>query len=171
MIGTGIFAQQLGWQESHHRTYATWTCCWARRGRSSCLEGTDFLLKVRSRSGSHIRIAHPTRCMAQKLLIHDRRERRSRAKDILYLHDTIELFGASLDVLGEEWKLTAIPELSESAIRTIEASADAVFSKVTDDIRGAAQAAAGRALTPERIQELCRAGLQAGFGTATLHKP
>ena len=75
------------------------------------------------------------------------------------------------DVLGEEWKLAAIPELSESAIRTIEASADAVFSKVTDDIRGAAQAAAGRALTPERIQELCRAGLQAVFGTATLHKP
>jgi hypothetical protein len=99
--------------------------------------------------------------MAEKLLIHDRRERRSRAKDILYLHD----------VLGEEWKLAAIPELSESAIRTIEASADAVFSKVTDDIRGAAQAAAGRALTPERIQELCRAGLQAVFGTATLHKP
>ena len=28
----------------------------ARRGRSSCLERTDFLLKVRSRSGSHIRL-------------------------------------------------------------------------------------------------------------------
>ena len=109
--------------------------------------------------------------MAQKLLIHDRRERRSRAKDILYLHDTIELFGASLDVLGEEWELAAKPELSESAVRTVEASADTVFSKVTDDIRGAAQAAAGRALTPERIQELCRAGLKAVFGTATLHKP
>jgi hypothetical protein len=54
-----------------------------------------------------IRIAHPTRLMAQKLLIHDRRERRSRAKDILYLHDTIELFGASLDVLREDWELAA----------------------------------------------------------------
>jgi hypothetical protein len=43
MIGTEIFAQQLGWQESHHRTYATWTSCWPRRGRSSCLERTDFL--------------------------------------------------------------------------------------------------------------------------------
>jgi len=86
------------------------------------------------------------------------------------LHDTIELFGASLDVLGEEWKLAQ----SRSFLRAqfaIEASADAVFSKVTDNIRGAAQAAAGRALTPERIQELCREGLQAVFGTATLHKP
>ena len=118
-----------------------------------------------------VRIAHPTRFMAQKLLIHDRRERRSRAKDILYLHDTIELFGASLDVLREEWELAAKPELSETAIRTVEASADTVFSKVTDDMRGAAQAAAGRALTPERIQELCRAGLKAVFGTATLPKP
>jgi hypothetical protein len=149
MIGREIFAQELGWQESHHRTSATWTSYWPRRGRSSCLERTDFLLTVRSRSGSHLRLVS----WLQKLLIYDRRERRSRAKDILYQHDTIELFGASLDVLGEEWELAAKPELSESAIRTIEASADTVFSKVTDDIRGAAQAAAGRALTPERIQE------------------
>jgi hypothetical protein len=166
MIGTEIFAQQLGWQESHHRTCATWTSSWARRGRSSCLERTGFLLKSEADPDRH-----PTRFMAQKLLIHDRRERRSRAKDILYLHDTIELFGASLDVLGEEWELAAKPELSESASRTVEASADTAFSKVTDDIRGAAQAAAGRALTPERIQELCRTGLKAVFGTATLHKP
>ena len=117
-----------------------------------------------------IQIAHPTRFTAQKLLIHERRERRSRAKDILYLHDTIELFGASLDVLGEEWELAVKQALSENAIRTVESAADTIFSKVTDDIRGAAQAAAGRALTPEGVQELCRAGLQIVFGTdATLH--
>ena len=112
-----------------------------------------------------IQIAHPTRFMAQKLLIHDRREWRSRAKDILYLHDSIELFGASLDVLTEEWKVAAKPALPEGAVRTIESAPDTVFSKVTDDIRGAAQAAAGRALTPEGVQELCRAGLKVVFGT------
>jgi hypothetical protein len=112
-----------------------------------------------------VQIAHPTRFMAQKLLIHDRRERRSRAKDILYLHDSIELFGASLKVLTEEWKLAAKPALAEGAVRTIEGAPDTVFSKVTDDIRGAAQAAAGRALTPEGVQELCRAGLKVVFGT------
>jgi hypothetical protein len=42
-----------------------------------------------------VRIAHPTRFAAQKLLIHEKRDRRSRAKDILYLHDTIELLGGS----------------------------------------------------------------------------
>jgi hypothetical protein len=59
--------------------------------------------------------------MAQKLLIHDRRERRSRANDILYLHDSIELFGAWLDVLTEQWKLAAKAALSEGAVRSIAA--------------------------------------------------
>jgi hypothetical protein len=38
-----------------------------------------------------------------------------------------------------------------------------MFSKMTDDIRGAAQTAAGRALTPQAVQELCRAGLKIVF--------
>lgn len=109
-----------------------------------------------------LRIAHPTRFMAQKLLIHEKRDRRSRAKDILYLHDTIELLGGSLDALREEWtRLRQV--LPAGAIRTVEGAADAMFSKLTDDIRGAAQAAAGRALTPEGMQELCRAGLRIVF--------
>ena len=100
--------------------------------------------------------------MAQKLLIHEKRDRRSRAKDILYLHDTIELLGGSLNLLREEWTLLR-QELSGGAIRTVERAADMMFSKVTDDIRGAAQAAAGRALTPQAVQELCRAGLKIVF--------
>ena len=91
--------------------------------------------------------------MAQKLLIHDKRDRRSRAKDILYLHDTIELLGGSLGVLREEWNRLR-QELSHGAIRTVERAVDTMFSKMTDDIRGAAQAAAGRALTPQAVQEL-----------------
>ena len=110
-----------------------------------------------------IRIAHPTRFIVQKLLIHEKRDRRSRAKDILYLHDTVEVLGASLDVLGGEWKLMN-QGLSEGAIRTVETAVDTMFLKVTDDIRSAAQAAAGRALTPEALQELCRAGLKVVFG-------
>jgi hypothetical protein len=109
-----------------------------------------------------VRIAHPTRFMAQKLLIQDKRDRRSRAKDILYLHDTIQLFGASLDVLGQEWRL-AKGELAESAVHTVETAVYSEFSRVTDDIRSAAQVAAGRALMPEAIQELCRAGLEIVF--------
>ena len=109
-----------------------------------------------------VRIAHPTRFMAQKLLIHEKRDRRSRAKDILYLHDTIELLGGSLDVLTDEWSRLR-PALSKGAIRTMEGAPDTMFSKITDDIRGAAQAAAGRGLTPQAVQELCRAALQIVF--------
>jgi len=69
-----------------------------------CLERTDFLLRSEADPDRTSDSFHGT-----KLLIHDRRERRSRAKDILYLHDTIELFGASLDVLGEEWERAAKP--------------------------------------------------------------
>jgi hypothetical protein len=109
-----------------------------------------------------VRIAHPTRFMAQKLLIDDKRDRRSRAKDILYLHDTIELLGGSLDLLTDEWRRLR-QALSEGAIRTVEGAYDTMFSKITDDIRGAARAAAGRGLTPEGVQELCRAGLRIVF--------
>lgn len=43
-----------------------------------------------------------------------------------------------------------------------------MFSKMTDDIRGAAQAAAGRALTPQAVQELCRAGLKIAFAAESV---
>ena len=110
-----------------------------------------------------VRVPSPTRFIAQKLLIYERRDRRARVKDILYLHDTIELFGASLDVLQEEWKGNTRQELSKNAIRTVEGAPGALFSKMSDEIRGAGQAAAGRALTPERVRELCYAGLKVIF--------
>jgi hypothetical protein len=112
---------------------------------------------------TRIQIAHPTRFIAQKLLIHPRRERRSREKDILYLHDTIELFGASLDVLQEEWRVRAKKALSENAVRQIEGAADALFSKASEDVRAAARVAAGRAVTPEGLREVCHVGLKAIF--------
>ncbi len=115
-----------------------------------------------------VRIAHPTRFMAQKLLIHEKRDRHSRAKDILYLHDTIELLGGSLEVLREEWNRLR-QALSEGASRTVERAADTMFSKITDDIRGAAQTAPGRALTPQAVQELCRAGLKIVFTDESAH--
>lgn len=104
--------------------------------------------------------------MAQKLLFHAKRDRRSRAKDILYLHDTIEL-GGSLEELGEQWVL-AKRGLSESAIRTVETAVDTLFSKVTDDVRSAVQAAGGRRVTPEGLQELCRSGFKIIFRPETV---
>jgi hypothetical protein len=55
------------------------------------LLGSPWKVKLSQANGfpfedpKQIQIAHPTRFMAQKLLIHDRRERRSRAKDSFVL--------------------------------------------------------------------------------------
>src|SRR6267142_5395846 len=42
-------------------------------------------------------VPNPVSFIVQKLLIHNRRDVDKKAQDILYLHDTLELFGASLD--------------------------------------------------------------------------
>lgn len=54
-------------------------------------------------------------------------------------------------MLTAEWNRLRLA-LSQRAIRTLEGAADTMFLKITDDIRGAAQAAAGPALTPPAVQ-------------------
>ena len=46
-----------------------------------------------------MQIANPVSFLAQKILIHGRRNRQDRAKDILYMHDTIETFAARVNEL------------------------------------------------------------------------
>jgi hypothetical protein len=65
-----------------------------------------------------------------------------------------------------EQKVLERKNLLEPAVRVVENASDALFSHVTEDIRGAVQVAAGRALTPEGVQELCRAGLTVIFGSS-----
>lgn len=50
-----------------------------------------------------VQIANPVSFLAQKILIHRRRNRDERAKDILYMHDTIDTFATRIDDLGVEW--------------------------------------------------------------------
>ena len=52
-------------------------------------------------SAKHVRIANPVSFLTQKLLIQKERDRRDRAKDTLYIHDTIEVFAGSLAELRE----------------------------------------------------------------------
>jgi len=49
---------------------------------------------VHAELSARIRIANPAAFLAQKILVHRRRERQDRAKDILYMRDTLEVFGA-----------------------------------------------------------------------------
>ncbi len=84
--------------------------------------------------------------LAQKILIHDRRDRADKAKDILYIHDTIETFGGNLPAIREAWERNVKPALHARASREIASAATTYFQAATDTIREAAQIATGRNL-------------------------
>jgi hypothetical protein len=107
-----------------------------------------------------LQIANPASYVVQKLLIHDRRKPLDRAKDVLHVHDTIELFATSLPALNEIWRTSISPTLSRSVARRVQAQREKMFGAVTDTIREAALMAGTRRLTPTAIQEACLAGLE-----------
>jgi Nucleotidyltransferase len=96
--------------------------------------------------------------LAQKILIHDKRDRADKAKDILYIHDTIETFGGNLPLIRQEWERNVKPALHPKASREVASAIKTHFQEVTDTIRDAAQIAAGRNLTPEMVREVCSYG-------------
>ena len=104
--------------------------------------------------------------LAQKILIHGKRRPEERARDVLYIHDTIETFGRSLDKLQAEWREHVRPELSRRAVPTVETAAASMFGSVSDVIRNAAIQArqTGRTLNPETLRLAGEAGLTAIFG-------
>ena len=105
-----------------------------------------------------VRIANPVTYLAQKVLIHGVRDREDRAKDILYMHDTFELFGAQLPNLAELWLKVVSPQLHPRASRTVSQTSKNLFGFLTDDIRRAAEISTHRALSPEAILAVCRYG-------------
>lgn len=104
-------------------------------------------------------LANPVAFIAQKLLIRDGRKPPKRAQDLLYIHDTIELFGASLEDLRSRWRDHVRPSLHQNHAASVERLAGAVGREVTDDMREAALMPQGRALTPEGIRGVLEAGL------------
>jgi hypothetical protein len=110
-----------------------------------------------------VRLANPVAFIAQKLLIRDGRKPPKRAQDLLYIHDTIELFGASLDDLRSLWLDHVRPTLHQNHAASVERLAGAVGREITDDIREAARMPQDRALTPEGLRQVLAAGLAAVF--------
>lgn len=108
-------------------------------------------------------VPNPASFLVQKVLIHDKRNRDKRAKDILYIHDTIETFGSNLDAVREQWETNVRPALHLKSVRLVEGAAEGYFREVDDTIREAARIATGRNLTPEMVRELCEFGWQQIF--------
>jgi hypothetical protein len=106
----------------------------------------------------HIQLPNPASFLAQKVLIRQKRDPADRAKDILYIHDTIETFAQVLPAIRSEWETNVKPNLHPNDVREVEKAADVLFAKVDDTIREAARIATGRSLTSESIRELCSAG-------------
>jgi hypothetical protein len=113
---------------------------------------------------ARIQIANPVSFLAQKLLIHRRRGRADRAKDILYMHDTLEVFGARLQELQELWQKVVAPQLTSRCAGTVSKAPQSLFANLTDDIRRAAAISAERAISPETLREACRYGFNQVLG-------
>ena len=108
-------------------------------------------------------VANPTSFLSQKILIHAKRNRTERAKDILYMHDTLETFGPRIVELRNDWTVNIRLNLHVRNARALEKAGDALFGEVTDPIRAASRIAQGRNLRPETIREVCNFGLKQIF--------
>jgi len=108
-------------------------------------------------------VANPVSFLAQKVLVYTKRNRSERAKDILYIHDTLETFGARIADLRAEWTNKIRSRLHARSVRLVERAADALFGSVSDSVREVSRIAQGRTLSPEGIRQVCNFGFKEIF--------
>jgi len=104
-------------------------------------------------------VPNPTSFIVQKLLIHADRPSDKKSQDILYIHDTLELFGGSLSELRRLWVEEVRPTTAPKTASKAETIAQGLFAEVTDTIREAARIPQDRRLAPENVQRACEYGL------------
>jgi hypothetical protein len=105
-----------------------------------------------------------TSFIVQRLLIHSDRSRAKKAQDVLYIHDTLELFGGALDSLHQTWLESVRPAMPEKTGRRAATIAATLFGELTDTIRDAARIPQDRRLAPEQIRAACEYGLREILG-------
>lgn len=102
-----------------------------------------------------VQVVNPLCFMVQKFLIQPYRHPNKRAQDVLYVYDTIELFGTLLDEFNAHWHARVAPALGDLADEVRKLSTQ-TFADVNDVVRDAARIPADRKLSPEQIQATCR---------------
>ena len=105
-------------------------------------------------ASTDVQVANPLCFMVQKFLIQQYRPANKRAQDVLYIYDTIELFGALLDEFNAHWHARVAPALGNLADEVRKLSMQ-TFAEVNDMVRDAARIPADRNLSPEQIQATC----------------
>lgn len=133
------------------------------------LFAAPWQLKVGGGTGSvlpkavTVHVANPAAFIAQKLLIHGDRRPRKQAQDILYIHDTIQVFGAHLDEISRLWREQVQPTLTASQTAGVRAVQQKIFAAVSEAIREAARIPADRSMRAEDIRAGCELGLSVIF--------
>lgn len=120
----------------------------------------QITIEVDNAESAVVLIANPVAFLVQKLLIHARRPPAKLAQDVVYIHDTIELFGGSLDMLHGVWQEGLSRAVSKQLRAAIEAAPGQLFDQTTDVIREAARIPADRELSPDQVRYVCREGLR-----------
>lgn len=126
---------------------------------------TPWQLTVGSGAGSvlseavTVNIANPTAFLVQKLLIHTARKPKKQEQDILYIHDTLQLFGKHWNELAATWRDHIRQHLTRKQLNTVKVMKSQMFAQTTDTIRGAARIPADRTLRPEDMRAVCALGL------------
>jgi Nucleotidyltransferase len=128
--------------------------------------GTDS--KVPIERAVDLVVPNPVSFIVQKLLIQKHRDADKKAQDVLYIHDTLELFGASLDQLRTVWEGEVRPKMSPKTANGALATASELFENVTDTIRNAVRIPQDRNLQPENLRAATQYGLNQMFGKSDL---
>jgi hypothetical protein len=84
----------------------------------------------------NVQIANPVAFRAQKILIRGARGRADRAKDILYIHDTLEVFGAQLNDLADLWSNDVALQLPPKASKAVSEASGDLFGTITEMFAG-----------------------------------
>lgn len=116
-----------------------------------------------SQSLNGLRIPNPVSFIVQKILVHEKRTKEKRPQDVLYIHDTLELFGDQVEVLTTLWKGPIAGTLTErDKAKALEGRRE-MFSDITDTLRQAATLPTDRKLVPEEMLARCNAVLDEVF--------
>jgi hypothetical protein len=158
----GVNAQKLRFLEI--LLLAPWTITLPGPKSGYPEKGTEA---VPLRQSATLRLPNPTGYLAQKVLIHGYRTRSQRAKDMLYVHDTLEIFADALPTLRTIWGESLKRTLHERQVRRIEGVAEQLRRNASDEATEASlQArAVGRDIPPDRLVDICAYGLREIFGS------
>ncbi|TDQ93033.1 GSU2403 family nucleotidyltransferase fold protein [Paraburkholderia silvatlantica] len=111
-----------------------------------------------------LRVPNPVSFMIQKLLIRDDRIPKKRAQDVLYVYDTLYMFGGAIeDDLAPIWRRLegALTDAQRKSVRT---GVEALFTDVNDITREAVTIPTDRSLEPEDMLRLCQNGFEELLG-------